>query len=171
MQDMPPDCVAATPRPFWQGELLHIFIAEQAAVEMEELDEACLIAGVGIEGDRYATGKGHYSSKPSPDRQITLIETETLEALVRDHNLVMAPGESRRNLTTRGVPLNHLVGKRFRIGTDVVLLGNRLNVPCKYLEALLDRPVFTPLINRSGLNCRIIEGGVIRKGDPIVPLA
>lgn len=157
------------PATLFEGELLHICIAEQAGVEMEELATANLIANVGIEGDRYSTGKGYYSYRPHADRQVTLIEFETLVALKRDHDIDLSPIESRRNLTTRGVPLNHLVGRHFRVG-GVVLYGGRLNVPCKYLEELLDKPVFAPLINRSGLNCRIIEGGTIRRGDRIVPI-
>ncbi len=166
---MKPLSLGAMSHALWQGELLHICIAEQAGVEMEELEAANLIANVGIEGDRYSIAKGYYSYKPHADRQVTLIEFETLEALRRDHKIDLAPIESRRNLTTRGVPLNHLVGRHFRVG-DVVLYGGRLNVPCKYLEELLDKPVFAPLINRSGLNCRIIEGGTIRRGDRIVPI-
>jgi hypothetical protein len=73
-----------------------------------------------------------------------------------------------RNLTVRGVPLNHLVGQRFRLGT-AVLLGGRLNFPCKYLEKLLGLPVYLPLYNRSGLNCRIEKGGIVRRGDPVEP--
>lgn len=153
----------------WEGQLLHICIAEQASVEMEELDEAKLIADVGIEGDRYATGKGHYSYKPGPVRQVTLIEIETLEAIQRDNGIEVLPRESRRNLTTRRVPVNHLVDREFRVG-DVVLFGVRLNQPFKYLDELLDRPLFNLLLNRSGLNCRIVKGGVIRRGDTIRPL-
>ena len=156
------------PQISWQGRLENICIAEQASADMQELAEARLIEGVGIEGDRYATGKGYYSSKPHADRQLTLIEIETLEGLQRDHGLSLAPHESRRNLTTRGVPLNHLVGKYFRVG-EVLLYGGRLNVPCEYLAKLLARPVFKPLLNRSGLNCRIIEGGMLRRGDIIRP--
>jgi MOSC domain-containing protein YiiM len=152
----------------WRGALLSIHIAEQASVEMERLDEAELIAGTGIKGDRYATGKGYYSFKPHQDRQVTLIEIETIEGIRRDHGLVLEEHETRRNLTTRGVPLNHLVGQEFMVG-EVILYGGRLNVPCKYLDELLDRPLFNPLLNRSGLNCRIIRGGVIRPGDVIVP--
>ena len=74
--------------------------------------------------------------------------------------------DHRRNLTTAGVPLNHLVGKRFKVG-ETVLIGGRLNFPCKYLEKLLGLPVYMPLLNRSGLNCRIEQGGVIHCGDPI----
>jgi len=153
----------------FQGVLLAIHIAPEAAAPMVALDAARLVEGIGIEGDRYATGKGTYSGKPHADRQVTLIEVETLEALRRDHGIELAPHETRRNLTTAGVPLNHLVGRRFRVG-DVVLFGGRLNVPCQYLEDLLGKKVFKPLINRSGLNCRIVHGGVVRVGDRIEPL-
>jgi MOSC domain-containing protein YiiM len=152
----------------FQGTLLAIFIAEAASVERERLDTASLVAGHGIAGDRYANGKGTYSSKPHADRQVTLIEEETLTALKRDHDIDLAPEETRRNLLVREVPLNHLVGRQFRVGS-VLLYGGRLNVPCKYLDDLLGKPLFGPLTNRSGLNCRIIEGGTIRPGDAIVP--
>lgn len=152
----------------WQGALTHIFIAESGGAPMRPLQEAELIGGVGIKGDRYATGRGHYSYKPRPDRQVTLIEMETLEALERDHSLQLAPIETRRNLVTRGVPLNHLVRHCFRVG-DVLLYGDRLNVPCRYLEELLGKPVFAPLVHRSGLNCQILRGGVIHVGDAILP--
>jgi MOSC domain-containing protein YiiM len=150
----------------WQGELLHIHIASRASAPMEMLPEARLIAGTGIEGDRYATRLGTYSHRHHVDRQATLIEVETLEALARDRNIALAPHEHRRNLTTRGVPLNHLVGQYFRVG-DCVLYGGRLNVPCIYLETVVGKKVFKPLLNRSGLNCRIVVGGIARVGDRI----
>lgn len=152
----------------WNGQLLHIYIAERGSAPMLARDEARLIAGVGIEGDRYATGQGFYSKTPRPDRQVTLIEIESLEALKRDHQIDLRPNETRRNLTTRDVPLNHLVGKRFRVG-EVLLYGARLNVPCKYLEQMTGKPVYAPLIHRSGLNCEILSGGTVRPGDSIVP--
>jgi len=150
----------------WQGELLHIHIAPKASAPMDSLSAARLLAGIGIEGDRYATRLGTYSKKHHIDRQATLIEAEVLEALARDRGVELLPHEHRRNLTTRGVPLNHLVGQYFRIG-NCVLYGGRLNVPCLYLENLIGKKVFKPLINRSGLNCRIIAGGVIRTHDRI----
>jgi MOSC domain-containing protein YiiM len=150
----------------WRGELLHIHMAPVASSPMHALSEARLIAGTGIEGDRYATRLGHYSGNHHIDRQVTLIEAETLQALARDHGVDLAPHEHRRNLTTRGVPLNHLVGQYFRLGA-CVLYGGRLNVPCRYLEDLLGKKVFKPLLNRSGLNCRIVVGGAIRKGDHV----
>ena len=133
---------------------------------MQTLPEARLLAGIGIEGDRYATRLGTYSKRHHIDRQVTLIEVETLEALARDHNIELLPHEHRRNLTTRGVPLNHLVGQYFRIG-DCVLYGGRLNVPCLYLENLVGKKVFKLLLNRSGLNCRIVVGGIIRTRNRI----
>ena len=150
----------------WQGELLQIHVASNAAAPMDALPEARLVAGVGIEGDRYATRLGTYSKKHHLDRQVTLIEVEVLETLARDHSIELAPHEHRRNLTTRGVPLSHLVGQYFRIG-DCVLYGGRLNVPCLYLENLIAKKVFKPLLNRSGLNCRIVIGGIIRTHERI----
>jgi len=159
-------CKCDDNRMHWQGELLHINVAQHASAPMRELSEARLIASVGVEGDRYATRLGTYSNKHHIDRQVTLIEVETLEAIARDRNIDLAPHEHRRNLTTRGVPLNHLVGQYFRIG-NCVLYGGRLNVPCLYLENLIAKKVFKPLINRSGLNCRIVVGGIVRVGARI----
>jgi hypothetical protein len=156
------------------GRLLHIHIAPSASFEMEELLEARLVAGRGIEGDRYYLGTGTYSPKPDV-REVTLLEVEVLEALARNDPplqkgpIHIAPEDHRRNLTVRGVPLNHLSGKRFRVG-ETILFGGRLNFPCKYLEELLGLPVYLPLYNRSGLNCRIEKGGIIRPGDPIEPI-
>jgi len=150
----------------WRGELLHIHVAPNASAPMRALSQTRLIAGTGIEGDRYATRSGTYSNKHHIDRQVTLIEVETLEALARDHGVELAPHEHRRNLTTRGVPLNHLVGQYFRLGA-CVLYGGRLNVPCRYLEDLVGKRVFKPLLNRSGLNCRIIVDGVVRVSESI----
>jgi hypothetical protein len=158
----------------WRGALLHIHVAQAASYEMEERDAATLVAGRGIEGDRYFLGTGTYSDLPAM-REITLIEMEVLEALARndpplqDIPIVLDVSEHRRNLTVRGVPLGHLVGTRFRIG-ETVLRGARINFPCKYLEQLVGQPVYQPLYNRGGLNCAIEIGGVIRTGDPVVPL-
>jgi len=154
--------------PSWRGVLEHIHVAAEGSQPMEARLQAEVIAGIGIPDDRYARRTGTYSDRHHIDRQITLIETETLDALERDRGIVLAPHEHRRNLTTRGVPVSHLVGRYFTIG-DCVFYGGRLNVPCKYLEQLVGRSVFRPLINRSGLNCRVIVSGTIRVGDAIEP--
>jgi MOSC domain-containing protein YiiM len=150
----------------WRGELLYIHVAPIAAAPMTALPEARLVAGLGIEGDRYATRLGKYSKNHHIDRQVTLIEAEVLETLGRDRGIELAPHQHRRNLTTRGVPLGHLVGQYFRIG-ECVLYGGRLNVPCLYLENLTGKKVFKPLLNRSGLNCRIVVGGMIHLNERI----
>ena len=100
-----------------------------------------------------------------------MFETETLEALARDFNIQLKPEQTRRNAITQGVPLNHLVGRKFKVGPDVVLEGMRLSVPCQYLEDLVEiKSLFKALINRSGLNCRILTGGTVSKGDLIRPV-
>ncbi len=159
----------------WEkGTLLHIHIAPKASLDMIELEDAQLVAGKGIVNDRYYNKTGTYSAKPDI-RDITLIENEVLEALaanqppLQEKPIILKPVEHRRNLTTSGVPLNYLVGKKFKIG-DVILKGGRLNFPCKYLADLLKKPLVLPLYNRSGLNCSIEKGGIIKKGDQIVPI-
>ena len=149
------------------GRLLEIHTCPKGGAPMEAQASAMLIAGQGIDGDRYALGTGKYSEFPDI-REVTLIEVETLEALARDHDTALTPQEHRRNLTTRDVPLNHLVGRRFRVGA-VLLEGGRLNLPCRYLDLLTKKSVYELLANRSGLNCRIIEGGSIAVGDAIRP--
>ncbi|MGH7051908.1 MAG: MOSC domain-containing protein [Acetobacteraceae bacterium] len=127
-----------------------------------------LITARGIEGDRYLLGTGFYSNKPEVGRQVTLFEIETLEALARDHGTRFGPHEHRRNVTVRGVPLNHLVGQRFLIG-QVLVEATRLSVPCLHLEEVTGQHVFKALLHRSGLNCQILRGGVIAVGDTVRP--
>ncbi len=152
----------------WRGEVLHLHVAPTAGAAMQARDALELVAGQGVIGDRYKDGIGFYSDKPEEGRQITLFEQEALDALKRDHGIDFAPAEHRRNVTTAGVPLTHLVGKRFRIGAALVE-ATRLSVPCQRLVDLTGKKVFKPLINRSGLNCRILEGGTIRPGDAVEP--
>ena len=158
----------------WTGTLLNIHIAPAASYEMEELTEAEMVAGRGIVGDRYYLGTGTYSVRPDV-REVTLIEAQVLDAIAAGEPKLpgfkgkLAPEDHRRNLTTRGVPHGHLVGKRFRVG-ETVLYAARMNFPCKYIEELLGMPgLYEGLLNRSGLNCAIEVGGTIRPGDAILP--
>jgi len=152
----------------WQGIVCNIHTTPGQRQPMQPRTQAMLIAGIGIEGDRYALGTGTYSDVPDI-REVTLIEIETIEALLRDHAVVLPIDQHRRNLTTRDVPLNHLVGRRFRVGS-AVLEGGRLNTPCRYLDLVTGQAVCDHLEHRSGLNCRIVTGGVIRPGDVVAPL-
>jgi MOSC domain-containing protein YiiM len=155
----------------WQGNVESLHIVAEKSQPMATVEAVQAVAGQGLDGDRYATGKGTYSEFPEEGRQITLFEQETLEALRRDHNITLEPHQTRRNVITRGVPLNHLVGRQFLVGA-VLLEGTRLNKPCQYFEDLLGiKSLFKSLIHRSGLNCRILTGGEIRVGDSIRPAA
>ena len=153
------------------GKLLFIHIASSASEKMQELSVAELVKDKGIKGDRYYKGTGKYSHIPDV-RDVTLIEKEVLDALeqnqppLQENSIILKPNEHRRNLTSVGVPLNYLVGKKFKVG-EVILEGGRLNFPCKYLANLLKKPLLLPLYNRSGLNCKVIKGGKIRINDII----
>ena len=150
-----------------QGRVESIHIATTAEAPMRGVEEITAIAGVGLEGDRYATRTGSFSAKPKPGRQVTLIEAEAIEALGREGSLVLAPGEARRNLVTRGVALNHLVGREFTVG-GVRLRGHELCEPCSDLARMTGKPQILPgLVHRGGLRAEILEGGRIRVGDPI----
>ena len=100
----------------FQGDVVSIYVAAKAGMPTESLEHVEAIAGRGLEGDRYFDGTGHWSNSPGVSREITLIEIESIEALAREKKIEIAPGAARRNLVTRGVPLNHLVGREFQVG-------------------------------------------------------
>ena len=136
---------------------------------MVPVSEVRAVPGQGLDGDRYFHQTGTYSSRPGPGREVTLIEAESVDALGREAGILLAPGASRRNVTTRGVPLNHLVGRQFRVG-EVLLEGVRLCEPCAHLESLTRSGVREGLIHRGGLRARIVTEGTIRIGDVIQPV-
>jgi MOSC domain-containing protein YiiM len=144
-----------------------IFLNTSKGAAMTPVDEARAVAGRGLEGNRYfRSGAGSGATKLGPDREITLIEAEAIEALVRDMNVPFEPAESRRNVVTRGVALNHLVGREFRVG-PVRLRGIRLCEPCAHLESLTRPGVREGLLHRGGLRAEILDDGMIRVGDRV----
>ena len=154
----------------WTGSVMSIYLVPEASASMRSHDSVRAVAGRGLLGDRYFNNIGFYSGTPGPLRQISLIEEETLDALVRDHGMVVEPGETRRNIVTRGVPLNHLVGREFRVGSATIR-GVKLCEPCAHLVALTGKHGYLPnLIHRGGLHAEIIGDGEIRSGDEVVPL-
>lgn len=157
-----------TPKPAWTGVVRHLHITPRAFLPMRAMPSITLVAGKGIEGDRYMIGSeaGFYSHKPEEGRQVTLFELETLTALQRDHRIELGPEEHRRNVTVEGVPLTHLVGRRFWLG-ETLLEATRLSIPCRHIEEITGKAIFDALINRSGLNCKIIQGGVVNVGDVV----
>jgi MOSC domain-containing protein YiiM len=147
------------------GRVESIHIAPIEGVAMVALESVAAMAGVGLEGDRYATGVGHYSADGGNGRHLTLIESEVLADLAAA-GIVLAPGATRRNVTTSGIRLNDLVGRRFMVG-DVECVGMRLCEPCAYMTGLVGQPVLAPLVHRGGLRAEILVGGRITVGDVI----
>jgi MOSC domain-containing protein YiiM len=147
------------------GTIEFIYIAPAATAPALSVKQALAIPGVGLEGDRYALRQGTFY-KPEPDFELTLIEAEAIEALKRDYNVELAPGEARRNLVTRGVALNHLVGRDFQIG-EVKARGIRLCEPCDHLQRLTGRQLIKGLRHRGGLRAQILTPGAIRIGDSL----
>jgi len=152
----------------FEGRLLSICIAPLNGAPMESADSIAAAAGRGLAGDRYANKQGTFSKgqEVEPSQEVTLIEQEALEAAARDDQLELSHAESRRNLLTSGVPLNHLVGRQFTIG-EVELEGLELCEPCKHLERLTGKNVIKALLHRGGLRARIVQGGMLRVGDRI----
>jgi len=147
------------------GTVEFIYVAPAATAAMLSVPEALAIPGVGLEGDRYALRQGTFF-KPEPDFELTLIEAEAIEALQRDYHVELAPGEARRNLVTRNVALNHLVGREFQIG-QVKIRGIRLCEPCSHLQRLTGREVIKGLLHRGGLRAQILTQGAIHVGDSL----
>jgi len=150
----------------FQGKVVSLHTARDAAVPMDSTREVKAVPGQGLEGDRYFNGTGHWSKHPGVSREVTLIEIEAIKALEHEKNIAIEPGAARRNVVTRGVPLNHLVGREFQIGA-VRLRGTRLCEPCAYLEGLTQQGVLAGLIHRGGLRAEIVTGGTIRVEDVI----
>jgi len=153
-----------------KGELVSIHVCESAGKEMTEIQEAELVAGRGIVGDRYSSATGTFSEQlPGPDHELTLVAAEEVarfsESLGRD----LGPGELRRNLVTRGIELNELVDREFTIG-KARARGIRLCEPCAYLARLVGPEVLPALLHRAGLRATIVESGTIRPGDCIETL-
>lgn len=137
---------------------------------MEPQQAVAALAGVGLEGDRYATGTGTYSGTGFGARHVTLIEQEAIDAAATEAGIEIPALETRRNIVTSGVPLNHLVDEAFRVGS-VLLRGVKLAEPCTYLERITGAGIRAPLVHRGGLRAEVLEGGEIRIGDAIAPLA
>jgi MOSC domain-containing protein YiiM len=137
-------------------ESIHV-IAEEAGGP-EQRDRVSVVAGRGIEGDR----------KFDSNHDLTLIEAEALEGLTEDTGIELGPGESRRQVMTRGISLNELVGKRFRVG-DLECVGEELCEPCNHLQSLTEPGVLRGLVHRGGLCAEVVSGGEIAVGDSVEP--
>jgi len=159
----------------WEGSVISIHLAAEASAPMQSITEVRAFPGRGLEGDRYFTGTGYYSKKSSyGGREVTLIEIEAVEALFggvlnaegERCGIRLSAADTRRNIATSSVPLNHLVDREFWVGA-VLMRGTRLCEPCKHLDDLTQHGVMSGLIHRGGLRALILNEGVIRVSDAV----
>lgn len=145
------------------GKIVKLLISKDPKSAMLSLNQIVLEAGKGIFGDRYYNQEGTFSNKGEiePDRDVTLIEIEKIDALNKEHNLDITAEDLRRNIVVSNCDLNSLVDKEFQIG-EVVLKGLRLCEPCKYLsDKLNNEEVLSQMIHKAGLRAQIIKSGSI----------
>jgi hypothetical protein len=151
------------------GHVEAIAVAGEAEAPMVCVEHAVARSGRGLEGDRYFERRGTFSNVNGRGYDLTLIEAEVIDDLELP-NAPLAREEARRNLITRGIDLNALVGKRFRVG-GVECLGQRLCEPCAHLERLTARNgkpgTLRALIHKGGLRADILTDGEIHIGDQI----
>jgi hypothetical protein len=150
-----------------EGVVAALFVAPEAEAPMIRLDQAQALAGRGLDGDRYAVQRGTFSGSPGKGYDLTLVTVEALEQLARE-GIELTWEDARRNVVTRGIDLNALVGKHFTIGA-VTCYAQRLDEPCIHLERLTKPGVLRGLVHRSGIRVDVLEDGAIAVGDRIAP--
>lgn len=141
------------------GTVAGILVAPEAEAPLRRVDSVTALPGRGLEGDRYAEGRGTFSA-PGSGYEVTLVEADVLEAIK------LSWEDARRNIVTTGISLNALVGHRFRVGS-VTCVGRRLAEPCAHLEKLARPGLLRPLVHRGGLRADILTGGTISIGDDV----
>lgn len=149
-----------------KGTVVSIHIVATNSQPMQSVDKIHAVPGRGLEGDRYFANT-ESGWKDEPDREVTLIESESFDGMKRESGLDLHPSEGRRNIVTRGVALNHLVGQEFTVG-NVRMRGLRLCEPCSHLQKVSKQPgILGGLIHRGGLRAQILSDGVVRVDDVI----
>ena len=146
------------------GTVVLISIARAGGDATASTDQVRAVAGRGLEGDRYFNNAGTFSNSPGAGRAVTLIESEAIDAVARDCGCELDYKDTRRNIVTRGVALNDLIDREFRVG-GVRLRGVRLCEPCTV--SFPDANVKEALVSRGGLRADILTDGEIRVGDSI----
>ena len=143
------------------GSVVGLLVALHAEEPLVRTDSVKAAAGRGLEGDRYFHGRGTFSGT-GRGYQVTLVEAEALD------DVDLSWEQARRNVVTRGIALNGLVGRPFSVGT-AECIGRRLAEPCSHLERLTRPGLLRPLVHRAGLRADILRDGEIRLGDSVVP--
>jgi MOSC domain len=150
------------------GVIESIALAAEAEGPMKEVSAAEAIAGRGLLGDRYERKAGTFSNPQGSGYDLTLVEAEALAELSAK-GVELSPIEARRNIVVRGIALDELIGRRFRVG-EVECYGQRRCEPCSHLERLTRPGVLGGLVHRGGLRADILSGGKIRTGDSVEAL-
>ncbi len=138
------------------GTVEALVLAPAAEAPSAVVDRAVARAGRGLEGDRYFNGQGTFSNRHARGHDLTLV----------DADLVDDPARARRNVITRGIDLNLLIGRRFRVG-EVECFGQRVCEPCAHLERLTEPGTLRELVHIGGLRADVLTDGTIRAGDPV----
>jgi MOSC domain-containing protein YiiM len=148
------------------GTVVAIYLAPERAKPMVSHSSVQAVPGKGVVGDHRFDPTGEKSKKKGAGREVTRIEQEAIEAVFRDYQIELGSNETRRNVLTRGVALNHLIGREFTVGA-VRLKGIELCEPCQHLEQMTRKGVKEALVHRGGLCCQILTEGTISVGDEI----
>jgi len=151
------------------GTVELIALASEAEGSMLAVSRAEALEGRGLLGDRYERAAGTFSNPGGRGYDLTLVEAEALEEL-SEKGVDLAPIEARRNLVVRGIALDDLIGRRFRVG-EVECVGRRRCEPCSHLERLTRPGVLRGLVHRGGLRADVLSSGEIKTGDRIEALA
>jgi MOSC domain-containing protein YiiM len=149
------------------GQVVGLYLADAAGLPMRSVESAVAAVGQGLIGDRYQVGTGEWSHDPRLYDDVTLIAAEALADASAQHGVQLTGGASRRNLETRGVDLDALVGRHFHVG-EVRLRGERPCDPCRYLDQVTGQPARAALQGRGGLRATVVEGGRLHVGDSVV---
>ena len=153
------------------GKVESIYIAADSGDPVVPINEAYLEAGKGIVGDRYhaAASKALAEGGGTPDNQLTLIASEELDSFLERHDSDLDRGAFRRSVVTRGVDLNAMVGKQFKVG-EAVCEGVELCEPCAWLARHVHEAVIPDLVHKAGIRAVITDSGKVRPGSSIQPL-
>ncbi len=144
-----------------EGRVEGIYVTPEHGELPQPVDSVRALAGRGLDGNRY------FFDEAPPGRALTLVAAEAVEAMEREHGISLEAAATRRNVVTRGIDVNELVGKRFRVG-DVECEGVELCEPCAHLQSMTKPGVVKGLAHRGGLNADILSDGEISVGDAVV---
>jgi MOSC domain-containing protein YiiM len=151
------------------GSLTGIWLTPGTAAPMRRVPSGRLLAGRGLEGDRYALGAGTWVRYPDLEKQLTLIDVDDIAAIARETRAELSAGDLRRNLATTRIDLPSLVGGWFAVG-EVLLFGMKRCPPCAHLERMTGVRLIKAMVHRGGINAAVFVGGSIREGDAVRPV-